>query len=101
MVRSTERYINSGYLTHSFFILTHTFKGSNSFFTNSNSEKTPNFNESVKNNPNCGGCRTLLIQVSDALVMSNGRIPVPVRPNGTATSGSMPPVSTVSSCFFP
>ncbi|KAJ0495271.1 putative transcription factor Znf-LSD family [Helianthus annuus] len=33
--------------------------------------------------------------------MSNGRIPVPVRPNGTTTSGSMPPVSTVSSCFFP
>ncbi|KAF5779659.1 putative transcription factor Znf-LSD family [Helianthus annuus] len=26
--------------------------------------------------------------------MSNGRMPVPVRPNGTATSGSMPPVST-------
>ncbi|KAJ0490932.1 hypothetical protein HanHA300_Chr12g0461251 [Helianthus annuus] len=37
MVRSTERYINSGYLTHSFFILTHTFKGSNSLFTSSNS----------------------------------------------------------------
>ncbi|KAF5787616.1 putative transcription factor Znf-LSD family [Helianthus annuus] len=35
------------------------------------------------------------------LQMSNGRIPVPVRPNGTATSGLMPLVSTVSSCFFP
>ncbi|MFS7899342.1 putative transcription factor Znf-LSD family [Helianthus anomalus] len=33
--------------------------------------------------------------------MSNGRIPVPVRSNGTATSGLMPPVSTVSSWFFP
>ncbi|KAD2394165.1 hypothetical protein E3N88_41170 [Mikania micrantha] len=28
---------------------------------------------------------------------SNGRLPVPVRPNGTATSGSMPPVSTPAS----
>ncbi|MFS7932493.1 hypothetical protein Hanom_Chr04g00368501 [Helianthus anomalus] len=41
MVRSTERYINSGYLTHSFFILilTHTFKVSNTLFTSSNSGK--------------------------------------------------------------
>ncbi|MFS8032465.1 putative transcription factor Znf-LSD family [Helianthus anomalus] len=34
-------------------------------------------------------------------IMSNGRIPVPVRSNGTETSGLMPPVSTVSSWFFP
>ncbi|KAM0001812.1 putative transcription factor Znf-LSD family [Helianthus debilis subsp. tardiflorus] len=54
---------------------------------------------------NCGNCRTTLMYPYGApsvkCAMSNGRIPVPVRPNGTATSGSMPPVSTVSSCFFP
>ncbi|KAJ0697845.1 putative transcription factor Znf-LSD family [Helianthus annuus] len=63
---------------------------------------------------NCGNCRTTLtypygapsvkcaiFQYITNVNMSNGRIPVPVRPNGTATSGLMPLVSTVSSCFFP
>uniref|UniRef100_A0A251SZ02 Putative zinc finger, LSD1-type n=1 Tax=Helianthus annuus TaxID=4232 RepID=A0A251SZ02_HELAN len=56
---------------------------------------------------NCGNCRTTLMypygapsvkcavcQYITNVNMSNGRIPVPVRPNGTATSGLMPPVST-------
>ncbi|KAI3814738.1 hypothetical protein L1987_14382 [Smallanthus sonchifolius] len=56
---------------------------------------------------NCGNCRTMLMYPYGApsvkcavchyitnVNMSNGRLPVPVRPNGTATSGSMPSVST-------
>ncbi|XP_076908050.1 protein LOL2-like [Bidens hawaiensis] len=55
----------------------------------------------------CGNCRTMLMypygapsvkcavcQYVTNVNMNNGRVPVPVRPNGAATSGSMPPVST-------
>ncbi|KAL7601652.1 protein LSD1 [Lactuca sativa] len=60
---------------------------------------------------NCGNCRTMLMYPFGApsvkcavchyitnVNMSNGRVPVPVpmRPNGTTTSGSMPPVSTAT-----
>ncbi|KAI3715314.1 hypothetical protein L6452_22293 [Arctium lappa] len=58
---------------------------------------------------NCGNCRTMLMypfgspSVKCAVChyitnvnMSNGRAPIPVRPNGTATSGSMPSVSTAT-----
>ncbi|KAI3790493.1 hypothetical protein L2E82_03572 [Cichorium intybus] len=55
---------------------------------------------------NCGNCRTMLMYPFGApsvkcavchyitnVNMSNGRVPVPMRPNGTATSGSMPPAT--------
>ncbi|GJY94279.1 LSD1-like protein [Tanacetum coccineum] len=57
---------------------------------------------------NCGNCRMLLMYPYGApsvkcavchyitnVNMSNGRVPIPMRPNGTATSGPMPPISTV------
>nr|GEX22185.1 protein LSD1-like [Tanacetum cinerariifolium] len=59
---------------------------------------------------NCGNCRMLLMYpygapsvkcavchyITNVNQMSNGRVPIPMRPNGTATSGPMPPISTAT-----